>query len=110
MTRAAGKDPASIDRLMENLQAVVTDAEGLLKATAHQAGEKVQEARAKAEESLSAAREQLADAQDGLLHQAREMLSDGEDYVRRNPWQAVGIAAGAGLLIGLLISLGRRQS
>ncbi len=109
MTRTAGKDHVSVDRLLEDLQAVVADAEALLKATSHQAGEKVQEARAKAEESLSAAREHLVDAQEGVLHQARELLGDGEEYVRRNPWQAVGIAAGAGLLIGLLLSLGRRQ-
>jgi ElaB/YqjD/DUF883 family membrane-anchored ribosome-binding protein len=107
MTRAARNEQVT-DKLMADLQAVVTDAEALLKATASQAGEKVQEARAKAEESLSGARERLAEAQTGALRQARELISDGEEYVRKNPWQAVGIAAGAGLLVGLLISLSRR--
>jgi ElaB/YqjD/DUF883 family membrane-anchored ribosome-binding protein len=109
MSRGTGKDQVSVDKLLDDLQAVVADAEALLKATAHQAGEKVQEARAKAEESLTAAREHLDDVQDGALHQAREWLGSCEEYVRRNPWQAVGIAAGAGLLIGLLVSLNRRQ-
>jgi ElaB/YqjD/DUF883 family membrane-anchored ribosome-binding protein len=108
MTRGTGKDQISIDKLLNDLQTVVADAEALLKATAHQAGEKVQEARAKAEESLSAAREHLDDVHEGALQQARELVSSGEEYVRRNPWQAVGIAAGAGLVIGLLISLSRR--
>jgi len=108
MTRAAKNEQASIDRLLANLQSVVTDAEALLKATSQQAGEKVQEARAKAEESLTAAREHLSEVQEGTLQQARELFTESEEYVRKNPWQAVGIAAGAGVLIGLLLSLSRR--
>jgi ElaB/YqjD/DUF883 family membrane-anchored ribosome-binding protein len=98
----------TVDKLLEDLQTVVSDAEALLKATASQAGEKVQEARAKAAESLSAARERLDGIKDSAIQQARDAISSGDEYVRRNPWQAVGIAAGAGLLVGLLISLSRR--
>jgi ElaB/YqjD/DUF883 family membrane-anchored ribosome-binding protein len=108
MTRARKAEPATVDKLLEDLQAVVTDAEELLKATAGHAGEKVQEARARAEESLSTARERLGEMRADAIDQARELVSSGEEYVRRNPWQAVGIAAGAGLLVGLLISLSRR--
>jgi ElaB/YqjD/DUF883 family membrane-anchored ribosome-binding protein len=108
MTRARKAEPATVDKLLQDLQAVVTDAEELLRATAGHAGEKVQEARARAEESLSTARERLGEMKEDALHQARELVSSGEEYVRRNPWQAVGIAAGAGLLVGLLISLSRR--
>jgi ElaB/YqjD/DUF883 family membrane-anchored ribosome-binding protein len=108
MTKFRKAEPATVDKLLEDLQAVVTDAEELLKATAGQAGEKVQEVRARAEESLSAARERLNEMREDALQQARELVSSGEEYVRRNPWQAVGIAAGAGLLVGLLISLSRR--
>jgi ElaB/YqjD/DUF883 family membrane-anchored ribosome-binding protein len=41
---------------------------------------------------------------DDAMRQARELVDDGEEYVRENPWKAIGIAAGAGLLIGLLVS------
>jgi ElaB/YqjD/DUF883 family membrane-anchored ribosome-binding protein len=108
MTKFRKAEPVTVDKLLEDLQAVVTDAEELLKATAGQAGEKVQEVRARAEESLTAARERLGEMREDALQQARELVSSGEEYVRRNPWQAVGIAAGAGLLVGLLISLSRR--
>jgi ElaB/YqjD/DUF883 family membrane-anchored ribosome-binding protein len=108
MTKSRKAEAVTVDKLLEDLQAVVTDAEELLKATAGQAGEKVQEVRARAEESLSAARERLNEMREDALQQARELVSSGEEYVRRNPWQAVGIAAGAGLLVGLLISLSRR--
>lgn len=100
----ARKEQVTTDKLLEDLQTVVADAEALLKATASQAGEKVQEARAKAEESLAAARERLADVQEDALRQARELVTEGEEYIRENPWQALGIAAGVGLLLGLLLS------
>ena len=44
---------------MEDLRAVVADAEELLKATADQAGERIAAARGKAEESLKAAKARL---------------------------------------------------
>jgi ElaB/YqjD/DUF883 family membrane-anchored ribosome-binding protein len=103
MARATKNEQVTVDKLLADLQTVVTDAEALLRATANQAGEKVQEARAKAAESLTAARERLAEIQEGALEQAREFVSTGEEYVQRNPWQAVGIAAGIGVLIGLLL-------
>ncbi|MEO6368991.1 MAG: DUF883 family protein, partial [Steroidobacteraceae bacterium] len=53
----ANTNQVTVDKLLQDLQTVVADAEALLKATASQAGEKVQEARAKAAESLTAARE-----------------------------------------------------
>lgn len=99
----ANKNQVTVDKLLQDLQTVVADAEALLKATASQAGEKVQEARAKATESLSAARERLAEMKDSALDQARELVDTGEEYVQENPWKAVGFAAAAGVLIGLLI-------
>lgn len=104
MARAARKVEVTTDKLLADLQTVVADAEALLKATANQAGEKVQEARAKAEESLAAAKERLAGVEEEALAQARELMNEGEAYVRENPWQALGIAASIGLLLGLLLS------
>lgn len=79
--------------LMDELRAVVSDAEELLRVTADQAGPKVQEVRARAEESLRAAREHLQGAGKQL-----------DTQVREHPWAAVGIAAGIGLIAGILMS------
>ena len=81
------------NKMMDDLQAVIADAEELLRATADQAGPKVQEVRARAEESLRLAREHLKGAGAEI---------DGQ--VRANPWAAVGIAAAAGLVLGILLS------
>jgi ElaB/YqjD/DUF883 family membrane-anchored ribosome-binding protein len=96
--------PVTADRLIDDLSAVIRDAEGLLKATAAQTGEKVQEVRARAEESVRQAKERLAGVEEEALRRAKVLTGEAEEYVRANPWQAVGVAAGIGLVLGLLIS------
>ena len=81
------------ENMMKDLRAVLADAEELLRATADEAGPKVQEVRARAEESLRAAREHLSGAGAEL-----------DTQVRAHPWAAVGIAAGVGLVVGILLS------
>lgn len=92
----------STDKLMADLRAVVRDAEELLRATAGQGSAQLQELRERAEESLGAARARLQEAGE----EAREAARDIDQQVRASPWAAVGIAAAAGLLLGLL--LGRK--
>ena len=83
----------SADNFMNDLRTVIADAEALLRATADQAGPRVEEVRARAEESLRVAREHLKGAGAEL-----------DSHVRANPWAAVGIAAAIGLLAGVLLS------
>ncbi len=92
------------DQLVADLKVVMQDAEALLRATSAQTGEKIQEVRARAEQSLQQARERLAEVEEEALRRARELADATEEYVRDNPWQAVGIAAGIGLVLGVLIS------
>lgn len=92
------------DKLVEDLKVVMRDAEALIKATSAQTGEKIQEVRARAEESLRQARTRLNAIEDEALQRAREVADATEEYVKENPWQSLGIAAGVGLLVGLLLS------
>ncbi len=94
----------TVDKLLEDLQTVVRDADALLKATSAQTGEKIQEIRGRAEESLRQARIRLAQVEELALQRARDAATAADEYVRQNPWQAVGIAAGAGILLGLMVS------
>ena len=89
-------------KLMEDLKAVVADAEELLKATASQTGEEITAARAKAEESLKAAKVWFAEQEGAVMGTTKAAAKATEDYVRANPWKAVGIAAAVGLILGIL--------
>lgn len=95
---------ASSDTLFDDLMTVVKDAEELLKATAGLAGEKVSAARERAEASVRSARERLSTVREDVVETTREAAERTDDYVRKNPWQAIGVAALAGLVIGLLAS------
>jgi ElaB/YqjD/DUF883 family membrane-anchored ribosome-binding protein len=92
------------DQLVEDLKTVMEDAEALLKATSTLTGEKVQEVRARAEESLRQAKARLSAVEEEALRRAREIADAADEYVHENPWQSVGIAAGIGLVVGLLLA------
>ena len=92
------------DQLVADLKTVVEDAEALLKATSTLTGEKIQEVRARAEESLRQARVRLTEVEEEAMRRAREVAEAADEYVRENPWQSVGIAAGIGLVVGLLLA------
>lgn len=81
------------NNFMNDLRAVIANAEELLRATAGEAGPRVEEVRARAEQSLRMAREHLKGAGAEL-----------DSQVRANPWAAVGIAAAIGLVAGILLS------
>lgn len=103
---AVDLDVVTREKLVADLKVVIADAEDLLRATANQAGEKIAEIRVKAEENLRAAKVRLAHAEAALMERTKAAAKATDDYVRANPWRAVGIAAGAGFIIGLLV--GRR--
>lgn len=97
---------ASKERLVADLRQVVTDAEELLSATAHQTEGKVVALRERISDNLREARYKLVDAEEALKAKTREVARATDDYVHENPWRSIGIAAGVGLVVGLLI--GRR--
>ena len=94
------------ERLIADFKVVMADAEALIKATANQGGEAFASVRAKAQESLEIAKAQMIDVEEMLLTQTRAAVKATDVYVHENPWQAIGVSAGLGLLIGILI--GRR--
>jgi len=91
------------DRLVGDLRSLIGDAEELLKATTSQAGEKIAVARQRIEQSVIEGKKALADAEEVVIKKSKECAEIADDYVRENPWSAVGIAAGLGLVLGLLI-------
>lgn len=92
------------EKLAADFKAVIGDTEELLRATAGQAGEKINAARARAEESLRAAKARVAELGEAGVEQARAAAKATDTYVHENPWQAIGVAAGVGFVVGWLLS------
>jgi ElaB/YqjD/DUF883 family membrane-anchored ribosome-binding protein len=92
------------DRLVADLKLVIADAEELLAETASHTGECIGELRERMQDNLRNARHRLGELEDAVAVKTREAVRATDHYVHENPWKAVGMAAGAGLIIGLLIS------
>jgi ElaB/YqjD/DUF883 family membrane-anchored ribosome-binding protein len=98
------------EKLMEDFNAVISDAEELLKLLAAAGGEKAEVLRASAEENLEAARERLAGLQAAAREHASEASKAGEAYIREHPWQSICIVAVVAALVGVVlgVTLNRR--
>lgn len=103
---ASHASDVSKEKLISDFKVVVADAEALLKATAGQSGEAMAAVRAKVQDSLAVAKAKMLDVEAELIARTKAAATATDEYVHTHPWHAVGIAAGAGLVIGLLI--GRR--
>ena len=106
MSEVADMTNNSKQKLVSDMKIVVSDAEEILRATAGVAGEKMVDLREHIAERLHDAKMRLADAEAALVDKTKAAARATDDYVNDNPWQAVGIAAGVGLLLGIII--GRR--
>ena len=97
---------SNCEKLVADMKNVVADTEEILRATAGVAGEKMAELRERIGESLQGAKERIAEAEEMLVDRTKAAARATDEFVNEKPWQAVGIAAGVGLLLGIII--GRR--
>lgn len=95
------------DDLQTDLQALIGDAEKLLQHATSLVGSQADELRQQIQLNLQRARDTLSGGEDAIRQHASEIQRASESYVQKKPLQALGIAAGVGLLIGLL--LGQRH-
>ena len=93
------------DKLVQDMNVVIADAEQLLRAAASDGNEKVRVMRAELEKSLDAARSRLAEVQGRVVARAQDAAADVDDYVQGNPWQSIAIAAGVGALVGIFVGM-----
>ncbi len=92
------------EQLLTEFKALVSDTEQLLQHSAELTGEKAEDLRGQIHSSLQRARQALGSTEQAVLERGKEVLSDGEQYVREHPLQSLAIGAGVGFLLGLLVS------
>ncbi|MFI5399516.1 MAG: YqjD family protein [SAR324 cluster bacterium] len=101
-TPGAGKE-----QLLDEFNAIVSETERLLSTVTQGApdagGAPSAGLDAKLDENLKAARERLAQLEDLAVQRTQAAVKATDTYVRAHPWHAVGIAAGIGLILGLLL-------
>src|SRR6185295_1953238 len=95
---------ADQEALMSDLQDVLADTETMLKDVASEGGEMAQAMRERIAENLRGVKAKLLETQEMVAGKAKFAVKATDEYVHENPWQSVGVAAGVGFLLGLLVS------
>ena len=92
------------ERLVDEMSAVLSEAEEMLKRAATETGEKARDLRSQVETNLLRAKLKLQEYEGHAVDHAKAAARYTDEYVHDNPWRAIGIAAAAGLLIGLMMN------
>lgn len=92
------------ERLVDDLAAVLAEAEEMLKRASTETGDKARDLRSQVETQLLRAKLKLQEIEGEAIDHAKAAARATDDYVHDHPWQAIGIAASVGLLLGLLMN------
>src|SRR5450432_2242185 len=84
------------------IKSLIADVEDLMARIADLKDADVVRVRGKVQRAVEATKQSLADGADVIRQHAQNAVSTADDYVRESPWQAVGIAALIGAVVGIL--------
>lgn len=90
-------------RLISDVKVLIDDAEELLRATADQTGERIVELRQRLQRKIEEGRNALVAQENEWRQKAEQVRARSENYLRENIWTTVAMAAGIGMLLGLLL-------
>jgi len=99
---------APVSGVSREFHSFLSDIEDLIKATTSLTGEDLAAAKAKLNDRIAAARESVAELTGTITQRVRKSATATNNYVHDNPWQAIGVGAAVGVLVGYLF--GRRSS
>jgi ElaB/YqjD/DUF883 family membrane-anchored ribosome-binding protein len=83
---------------------LIADVEDLVARIADLNDVDVARVRSRVMRAVDSAKDSLAGRADTLRRQAQKAASGADDYVRESPWQAVGLAAVVGAVVGILVA------
>ena len=91
------------DRMLHELGAIAANAEALLEATAHDVSDKAKETRARLVAALDQARATYEKYKAEPIEAAKAAVSKADETVRAHPYEAIALAFGVGLLLGVVL-------
>jgi ElaB/YqjD/DUF883 family membrane-anchored ribosome-binding protein len=84
------------------IKSLIADVEDLMARIADLKDADVVRVRGKVQRAVESTKQSLADGADVLRQHAQNVATTADDYVRESPWQAIGIAALVGAVVGVL--------
>jgi ElaB/YqjD/DUF883 family membrane-anchored ribosome-binding protein len=92
------------ERLTADVNAVLQDAEELLRQAGHAGGEEAKELRARAQAAIRRAKDAMLEFEHRAVAQTKAAAHATDTWVHQHPWTALGIAAGVAFLVGLAVN------
>jgi ElaB/YqjD/DUF883 family membrane-anchored ribosome-binding protein len=103
-----GTDESTSSAIVREYHKLLADLEDLVASASTLTAEELSKAKAALTTRIASARASAARIGNVVSERVQAGAHATDEYVHKQPWQSVGIAAGAGLLIGFLV--GRRNS
>lgn len=88
----------------DEVQNLIADVEDLIDRVSDAADPEVKRLRSKVAAAVASTKKTIASGADQVQRQAKEAFDVSDRYVRNQPWEAIGIAALAGVAVGFLLS------
>ena len=95
---------SSLSTTRNDMRTLIKDAQALFQQATSVTGQKADELRSKGLEMLDTAVAKAQQAQSAAIETGKELASSADSIVKENPWKAVAISGGVGLLLGMLIA------
>jgi ElaB/YqjD/DUF883 family membrane-anchored ribosome-binding protein len=92
------------ERVLDDLQSLVGELEGLMKSAAGAVGDRADGAVEQVSAGLEQAKKRVHRLQDELKYQARQSARKADSYVRDNAWASLAAAAVVGALVGAVLA------
>ncbi len=94
----------NVKTVRNDMKTLLRDAQELFREATAATGDKAEELRQKGIGLLEAASVKAQELQNAAIETGKEAAKTTDEFVHENPWKAVGIAAGVGFIVGLLIA------
>ena len=101
-TREAAHEAGRTAR--EQMQILISDVEDLIDRVGDSSDPELRRLRSKVADAVETTKRSIGDGAGQIRRQAREAWAAGDRYVHNQPWEAIGVAALAGIAIGYLVS------
>lgn len=92
------------ERFTADVNAVLQDAEELLRQAGQTTGEEARELRGRAQAAIMQAKDSLYEFERRAVAQTRAAAQATDGWVHQHPWTALGVAAGIAFLVGLAVN------
>jgi ElaB/YqjD/DUF883 family membrane-anchored ribosome-binding protein len=91
-------------KLADEFATAMSEAQEMLQRAASETGDKARDLRSQVENKLLHAKLRLQELEGDAVDRAKNAARATDDYVHDHPWQAIGVAAIIGFVVGLLMN------